>query len=176
MLSWAIYGINWTCNLDSSFWSECKKKKSLLLLMNIITQPTERSCPPGIRLYEVVSIFAYTASLPGSLAALNVSIQRLLIQKLTPRRYGRLCILFMQSKLLRTNIVITDSIDCEKFDHDHFQWPWPLAIPRYAIPCTKWVWGVHCIDGRYWITFALYILKFVCVVKKVGKILDFEIE
>lgn len=72
-------------------------------------------------MYEVVSIFAYTASLPGSLAALNVSIQRLLIQKLTNRRYGRLFILYMQSKLLRTNIVITDSIDCEKFDLDHFQ-------------------------------------------------------
>lgn len=153
-----------------------QEKKIIVTANEYYHSANWKKLPPGIRLYEVVSIFAYTASLPGSLAALNVSIQRLLIQKLTPRRYGRLSILFMQSKLLRTNIVITDSIDCEKFDLDHFQWPWPLAIPRYAIPYTKWVWGVHCIDGRYWITFALYILKFVCVVKKVGKILDFEIE
>lgn len=112
---------------EHAIWSpvfevNARKKKSLLLLMNIITQPTERSCPRGL---DCMKLFQYSlihaASLPGSLAALNVSIQRLLIQKLTNRRYGRLFILYMQSKLLRTNIVITDSIDCEKFDLDHFQ-------------------------------------------------------
>lgn len=125
-----------------------QEKKIIVTANEYYHSANWKKLPPGIRLYEVVSIFAYTASLPGSLAALNVSIQRLLIQKLTPRRYGRLCILFMQSKLLRTNKVITDSIDCEKFDLDHFQWPWPLAIPRYAYS----MYIVSIRSALYWWT------------------------
>lgn len=62
-----------------------QEKKIIVTANEYYHSANWKKLPPGIRLYEVVSIFAYTASLPGSLAALNVSIQRLLIQKLTNR-------------------------------------------------------------------------------------------
>lgn len=40
-----------------------RKKKSLLLLMNIITQPTERSCPRGL---DCMKLFQYSLIQPLS--------------------------------------------------------------------------------------------------------------
>lgn len=122
-----------------------QEKKIIVTANEYYHSANWKKLPPGIRLYEVVSIFAYTASLPGSLAALNVSIQRLLIQKLTPRRYGRLCILFMQSKLLRTNIVI---------DRLWEIWPWPFSMTMtLSNPQVRYsMYKVSMRSALYWWT------------------------